>query len=64
MKIKIYVRFKHELPSYSAASSEGMYLRADIKEDISLKPVGRALVKRSRFIEMLAGYEAQMRQRG
>ena len=40
-----------------------MDLRANLTESISLKPLGRTLVKTGLFIELPEGYEAQVRPR-
>lgn len=63
MKIRVINRSKHELPAYSTDSSAGMDIRANIDNEIVLKPQDRVLVKTGLFLEMPAGYEAQMRPR-
>ncbi|HLP72253.1 MAG TPA: dUTP diphosphatase [Bacteroidales bacterium] len=63
MKIKIINRSRHNLPAYSTQLSAGMDLRAFLDEDITLKPLGRALVKTGLFVEIPEGYEAQIRPR-
>lgn len=63
MNIKIINKSKHPLPSYSTAYSAGMDLRANIEYDLTLKPMGRALVKTGLFLEIPDGYEAQIRPR-
>jgi dUTP pyrophosphatase len=63
MKVKIVNRSKHELPKYETLSSAGMDLRADITDDIVLKPLERTLVPTGLFIELPHGYEAQIRPR-
>ena len=40
-----------------------MDLRANLTESITLKPLGRAIVKTGLFIELPIGYEAQVRPR-
>jgi len=40
-----------------------MDLRANLAEDVLLKPLGRALIPTGLFIELPAGYEAQVRPR-
>lgn len=54
---------KHNLPSYETEFSAGMDLRANISEPIILKPLERALIPTGLFIELLDGYEAQIRPR-
>lgn len=63
MQIKIVNQSKHELPEYATALSAGMDLRANIEEAIILKPLDRKLVPTGLFIELPAGYEAQIRPR-
>lgn len=63
MKIKIINKSRHALPAYSTVHSAGMDLRAYLDEEITLKPLGRALVKTGLFLEIPEGYEAQIRPR-
>lgn len=63
MKIRIINKSKHQLPSYSTVSSAGMDVRANIEDEIVLKPMERAIVKTGLFLEIPVGYEAQIRPR-
>lgn len=63
MKIRIVNKSKHELPAYSTESSAGMDIRANIEEEIVIKPLGRTLVKTGLFLEIPVGFEAQIRPR-
>jgi dUTP pyrophosphatase len=63
MKIRILSKSKHELPAYSTDASAGMDIRASIEEEIVLKPLQRVLVPTGLFLEIPAGYEAQIRPR-
>ncbi len=63
MKVRIINKGKHELPNYATELSAGMDLRASIDEAITLKPLARCLVKTGLYIELPAGYEAQIRPR-
>ena len=63
MKVKIVNRSKHPLPAYSTELSAGLDLRANIDEAIVLKSLERTLVPTGLFIELPAGYEAQIRPR-
>lgn len=63
MQINIINRSKHALPEYATALSAGMDIRANITEPITLKPLERALVPTGLFIELPAGFEAQIRPR-
>ena len=50
-------------PAYKTAGSAGMDLEAYIEEDILLAPGKRVLVPTGLFLEIPAGYEAQIRAR-
>jgi len=63
MKIRIVNHSHHPLPAYETTSSAGMDLRAFLSEDVILKPLGRALIPTGLFIELPAGFEAQVRPR-
>jgi dUTP pyrophosphatase len=63
MKIKIVNKSKHILPEYETPLSAGLDIRANIDEPIVLKSLERALVPTGLFIELPAGYEAQIRPR-
>lgn len=63
MIIKIVNKSKNQLPKYETELSAGMDLRASIESDIVLKPMQRALIPTGLFIELEAGYEAQIRPR-
>lgn len=63
MKIKVVNKSKHPLPHYATTQSAGMDLRANLDEPITLKPLGRRLVKTGIFMELPEGYEAQVRPR-
>ena len=63
MNIKIVNKSQHASPEYATSQSAGLDLRANLTEAITLKPLGRALVKTGLFIELPFGYEAQVRPR-
>ncbi|MGQ8335729.1 dUTP diphosphatase [Sunxiuqinia sp. A32] len=63
MKVKIVNQSSNPLPAYSTVLSAGMDLRANLEEDIVLKPLERVLVPTGLFIELPVGYEAQIRPR-
>ena len=63
MKIKIVNNSQHDSPEYATSQSAGLDLRANLTESITLKPLGRTLVKTGLFIELPEGYEAQVRPR-
>jgi len=63
MNIKIINKSPHSLPHYETDASAGMDLRANISESVTLKSLGRALIKTGLFIELPVGVEAQVRPR-
>lgn len=63
MEVKIVNKSKHPLPSYATELSAGMDLRANISEDIVLKPLQRVLVPTGLYISLPKGFEAQIRPR-
>ncbi len=63
MKIRIVNHSKHPLPAYETVASAGMDLRANLENDIVLKPLERTLVPTGLFVEIPIGYEAQIRPR-
>lgn len=63
MTINIINTSGHALPSYETIASAGMDLRAVLETPVTLKPLGRAIIKTGLFIELPIGYEAQVRPR-
>ncbi len=63
MNIKIVNKSKHALPQYATPLSAGMDIRANIDAPVVLKPLERKLIPTGLFIELPAGYEAQIRPR-
>lgn len=63
MKIKIVNQSPHPMPEYKTSLSAGMDLTAYLEEDITLKPLERKLIPTGLYIELPAGYEAQVRPR-
>lgn len=63
MKVKIVNRSKHDIPSYATSQSAGMDLRANLEESVVLNPGDRTLVKTGLYLELPAGFEAQVRPR-
>lgn len=51
------------LPAYATDGAAGMDLRANLQEQIMLQPLERRLIPTGLFIELPAGYEAQVRPR-
>ena len=64
MQIKIINTSHHPLPKYETSQSAGLDLRAFLPDGpVTLKPLQRGLVKTGLFMELPAGYEAQVRPR-
>lgn len=63
MKIQVINQSKHSLPEYATPFSAGLDLRANIDEDIELKPMERRLIPTGLFVALPIGYEAQVRPR-
>lgn len=63
MRINIVNKSKHSLPEYATSLSAGMDLKANIDQSIVLKPLERKLIPTGLFVELPAGFEAQIRPR-
>lgn len=63
MKVRVINKSVHPLPNYETSHAAGMDLRANLEQPVVLKPLGRAMIPTGLFIEILAGYEAQIRPR-
>lgn len=63
MQLKIVSQSKHPLPAYETEYSAGMDIRANLENPVVLKPLERALIPTGLFIELPAGFEAQIRPR-
>jgi len=63
LTIRIINQSVNPLPAYATDGSSGMDLRASLEADIELAPLHRCLVPTGLFLEIPAGYEAQVRPR-
>lgn len=63
MKIKVRNTSNNPLPKYETALSAGMDMRANLSTPLVLHPMERQLVSTGLYIELPAGYEAQVRPR-
>jgi dUTP pyrophosphatase len=63
MEVRIVNESGNPLPAYETAYSAGMDLRASLEAPLMLKPLARALVSTGLYIELPAGFEAQVRPR-
>lgn len=63
MEVKIVNKSRHRLPEYQTPLSAGMDIKANTSEPFVLGPLERQLVPTGLFIQLPAGYEAQVRPR-
>ncbi len=63
LAVKVINQSKHPLPEYATPLSAGLDLKANLNESIVLKSLQRVLVPTGLFIELPAGFEAQIRPR-
>ena len=63
MQLKIVNKSKHPLPAYETEHSAGMDIRANLDNPVILMPMERSLISTGLFIELPAGFEAQIRPR-
>lgn len=63
MILKIINKSNNPLPKYESAQAAGMDIRCNIAEAVTLQPMERRLIPTGLFIELPAGYEAQIRPR-
>ena len=63
MELKIINKSNNPLPRYESTLAAGMDIRCNIAEAITLQPMERRLIPTGLFIELPAGYEAQIRPR-
>lgn len=63
MNIKVINKSNNPLPKYQTELSAGMDLFAHLEEEITLKSLERKLIPTGLFLEIPAGFEAQVRPR-
>lgn len=63
VNVKILNKSKWELPKYETNGAAGLDLRANIEDNIIIKPFERVLVPTGIYTEIPIGYEAQIRAR-
>ena len=63
MNVNVINKSKHPLPSYESPLAAGMDIRANLEITVLLKPLERAMIPTGLFLEIPAGYEAQVRPR-
>jgi dUTP pyrophosphatase len=63
LPVKVINKSKHALPEYATPLAAGLDLRANLDAPVVLKPLERAMIPTGLFMEIPAGYEAQVRPR-
>ena len=63
MHVKIVNQSGHSLPHYQTEHAAGMDLYAYVSQEVTLRPLERALIPTGIYVELLPGYEAQVRPR-
>jgi dUTP pyrophosphatase len=63
VRVNIINRSSNPIPAYATAGSSGMDIRASLDEPVILHPLERTLIPTGLFLELPAGYEAQVRPR-
>ena len=63
LTVKIVNKSSNDLPAYATAGAAGMDLRANIPLPVTLRSLQRMLMPTGLFMEVPAGYEAQVRPR-
>ncbi|SMO58602.1 dUTP pyrophosphatase [Saccharicrinis carchari] len=63
VQIKIINKSNNPIPAHATELSAGVDLRADLSQDIILKPLERALIPTGLYIQLPEGFEAQIRPR-
>lgn len=63
VQVKIINQSANPLPAYATEGASGMDIRAHLEHAMTLRPMERCLVPTGLFIELPAGYEAQVRPR-
>lgn len=63
MQVKIINRSTNPLPQYESPQAAGMDIRCYISQPVTLQPLQRHLFPTGLYIELPAGFEAQIRPR-
>ena len=63
IQVNIVNTSTNPLPAYATAGAAGMDIKANLQEPVTLQPLERHLISTGLFIELPAGYEAQIRPR-
>ncbi len=63
ISVKIINQSGNPLPEYATVGSSGMDVRANLEDEVIIKPLERILIPTGLFLELPLGYEAQIRPR-
>jgi dUTP pyrophosphatase len=63
LKVRIINHSTNPLPEYATTGSSGMDLRANLTASLTLAPLERMMIPTGLFLEIPAGFEAQVRPR-
>ncbi|ASZ14844.1 dUTP diphosphatase [Chitinophaga pendula] len=63
VQVKIINKSDNPLPAYATPDAAGMDLRAHLEAPVILAPLERTLIPTGLYMELPAGYEAQIRPR-
>ncbi len=63
MELRIINKSNNPLPRYESAQAAGLDIRCHLPAPITLQPLERKLIPTGLYIELPAGYEAQIRPR-
>ena len=63
MTIRFINKSNNPLPRYESREAAGMDIRCYLTEPVTLQPLERKLLPTGLFMELPAGYEAQIRPR-
>lgn len=63
MKVNIVNKGSQPIPQYATIDSAGMDLRANIENNILIKPLDRKIIGTGLYIQLPKGFEAQIRPR-
>ncbi len=63
LHLKVINQSNHPLPEYATTLAAGLDLKANLKVPVVLKPLQRSLISTGLFMQLPAGFEAQIRPR-
>lgn len=63
LQVKIVNNGTQQLPTYATPDAAGMDVRANLKEPITLPPLGRALIPTGLHVQLPPGLQIEMRPR-